>query len=357
MKTNRIFSILAVLLMALTAQAQSTVLTWENISTTRLTLSNGQLTGGTNYSQGDVTLSARGMDETHGTVDLKPNNKNKLNLQIYNADMIIESAGAAIVKVEFGCESFSGPVLNSDEWTWNSETKKFVWTGKSYFITLSSRNLNSSTYDPLEALWLNDITSLTITFSDDDSSIPTSVLEWENLSETRLSTTPGEGSTKTNCSQGGVSIDGWRGTGGQAGIFVFDNMLCLNVMEGGVTFSSSPEKILKIEIVCTNYSPNGFTSDKWSWDANTKTLTWTGKSDNVSLTSLGENIMVDGITSLTFTLTHTIHTYGQTGTSRYTCSECGHVNVQAMKTVCDINGDGVIDASDITEIVNAILKQ
>lgn len=260
MKTNKLLSILAVLLMALTAQAQSTVVTWENTGNMKLALSDGQLAGKTNYSQGDVTLSSGGTDETPAS-----------------------------------------------------------------------------------------------------ASIPTHVLEWENLSETRLTTYPtssGEPSIKTNCSQGGVSIGGWSTTG-KTTIFMFANMLCLNVSRGVVYFESSSEKILKIEIVCAQYIPNGFTNNEWNWDANTKTLTWTGESDKVDLVSTGSDdaLMVDDITALTITLAHPVHTYGEAGTSRYTCSECGHVDKEKMITFCDVNGDGVLDSSDITDLVDAIMKQ
>ena len=258
MRTNKLLSILAVLLMALTAQAQSAVVTWENTGNMKLALSDGQLAGKTNYSQGDVTLSSGGTDETPAS-----------------------------------------------------------------------------------------------------ASIPTHVLEWENLSETRLTTYFNEPSIKTNCSQGGVSIGGWRGQNGKADIFVFDDMLCLNACHGAVYFESSSEKILKIEIVCAKYTPNGFTNNEWNWDANTKTLTWTGESDKVDLVSTGSDaaLMVDDITALTITLTHTVHTYGEAGTSRYTCSECGHVDKEKMITFCDVNGDGVLDSSDITDLVDAIMKQ
>ena len=48
--------------------------------------------------------------------------------------------------------------------------------------------------------------------------------------------------------------------------------------------------------------------------------------------------------------------YGTTGSSRYTC-KCGHVDKEKMITFCDVNGDGVLDSSDITDLVDAIMKQ
>ena len=171
------------------------------------------------------------------------------------------------------------------------------------------------------------------------------------------------GSVSSGMSRGGgiskevypnVRISVHAGSSGNPGALL--SFLSCSTDEQGETID-----LVKVEIKA-NEIDGTIDDTEWTWDSDNRTLTWSGRASKtppitkkVSVEQDGPFIIIKGITTITFTFAHD-HMYGTTGSSRYTC-KCGYVDKEKMLTICDVNGDGVLDSSDITDLVDAIMKQ
>lgn len=182
----------------------------------------------------------------------------------------------------------------------------------------------------------------------------------------------------------------------------------LTVGSGDNSLSITPKNstdgcLVKVEIQTDGvFEPTGLfyliaEQDEWTWNSSTHTLIWNGVSDVVTMatSSSGNSFGLRSITSITFTFedpdnSHThnyatewsmdtqshwhvctstegdcyqpridkgLHSFDSVGPARYTCVQCGYVDVDKKTSFLDVNGDGVLDAADVTDLIDVIMNQ